>query len=94
MWRITHPRTGAPNEWTCNSRFGARSGMSCIKRTRIPVHDSAARLANGNLAEAISEAYPQRSETQIESAAYFARAYPRRGLPRREPSLDDALRTR
>ena len=80
------------------------SGVPCIKGTRIPVHDIADMLANGDSAEAIGEAYPQLSETQIELAAFFARAYPRRGRPRREPlwrarhpsessetPLDDAL---
>ena len=80
------------------------SGIPCIKGTRIPVHDIADMLANGDSAEAISEAYPQLSETLIELAVFYARAYPRRGRPRREPfwrtrqpsessetSLDDAL---
>ena len=62
------------------------SGMPCIRGTRIPVHDIADMLANGDSAEAIGEAYPQLSEAQIELAAFFARAYPRRGRPRREPS--------
>ena len=83
------------------------SGMPCIRGTRIPVHDIADMLANGDSAEAIGEAYPQLSEAQIELAAFFARAYPRRGRPRREPwwrtrqpsessetSLDDACPAR
>ena len=83
------------------------SGMPCIKGTRIPAHDIADMLANGDSAEAISEAYPQLSGEQIELAVFFARAYPRRGRPRREPfwrarqpsessetSLDDALTAR
>ncbi len=83
------------------------SGVPCIKGTRIPVHDIADMLANGDSAEAISEAYPQLSEAQIELAVFYARAYPRRGRPRREPfwrarqpsessetSLDDALPAR
>ena len=83
------------------------SGIPCIKGTRIPVHDIADMLANGDSVEAISEGYPQLSETQIELAVFYARAYPRRGRPRREPfwrtrqpsessetSLDDALPAR
>ncbi len=61
------------------------SGMPCIKGTRIPVHDIADMLANGDSAEAIREAYPQLSRSQIELAVFFARAYPRRGRPRRKP---------
>ena len=55
------------------------SGVPCIKGTRIPVHDIAAMLANGDSAEAILEAYPRLSETQVELAVVYARAYPRRG---------------
>ncbi|MCY3820862.1 MAG: hypothetical protein OXH52_16130, partial [Gammaproteobacteria bacterium] len=42
-------------------------------------------LANGDSARAIHEAFPQLSESQIELATIYARAYPRRGRPRREP---------
>lgn len=61
------------------------SGIPCIRGTRIPVHDIADMLANGDSAIAIGEAYPQLSRAQIELAAFFAKAYPRRGRPRREP---------
>ena len=61
------------------------SGTPCFKGTRIPVHDIADMLANGDGASAIHEAFPQLSERQIELAAFYARAYPRRGRPRREP---------
>ena len=83
------------------------SGIPCIKGTRIPAHDIADMRANGDSAEAISEAYPQLSEAQTELAVIYARAYPRRGRPRREPfwrtrqpsessetALDDALPAR
>lgn len=83
------------------------SGMPCVRGTRIPAHDIADMLANGDSPEAIGEAYPQLSKVQIELAAFFAKAYPRRGRPRREPywrkrhpsessetSLDDALPAR
>lgn len=83
------------------------SGAPCLKGTRIPVHDIADMLRNGDSAAAIGEAYPQISGAQIELAAFFARAYPRRGRPAREPlwrtrrasessetSLDDALAAR
>ena len=61
------------------------SGIPCIKGTRIPVHDIADMLANGDSAGAIREAFPRLSQAQIELAAFFARAYPRRGRPRRKP---------
>ena len=61
------------------------SGTPCFKGTRIPVHDISDMLANGDHAGAIHEAFPQLSERQVELAAFYARAYPRRGRPRREP---------
>ena len=61
------------------------SGTPCFKGTRVPVHDIADMLANGDSAQAICEAFPQLSVAQIELAALYARAYPRRGRPRREP---------
>ena len=64
---------------------GIFSGEPCIKGTRIPVRDIADMLANGDSVEAIDRAYPQLSIALIESAAFYARAYPRRGRPRREP---------
>ena len=65
------------------------SAAPCIKGTRVPVHDIADMLANGDDATAILAAYPQLSEAQIELAAFYARAYPRRGRPRREPFWRD-----
>ena len=56
-----------------------------MKGTRIPVHDIADMLANGDSVEAISKAYPQLSKTQIELAAFYAGAHPRQGRLRREP---------
>ncbi|MCE2481954.1 MAG: DUF433 domain-containing protein [Alphaproteobacteria bacterium] len=68
------------------SRDGAvLSGVPCIRGTRIPAHDIADMLANGDSARSIREAFPQISEAQIELVAFYARAYPRRGRPRREP---------
>ena len=58
-------------------------GTACIKGTRIPAHDIADMLANGDDMGAIREAYPALVEEQIEAAALYARAYPRRGRPRR-----------
>ena len=61
------------------------SGTPCIKGTRIPVHDLADMLANGDAAEAVRDAFPRLSDAQIELAAFYAEAYPRRGRPRGEP---------
>ena len=61
------------------------SGAPCFKGTRIPVHDIADMRLNGDSVDAIREAFPQLSESQIELATFYARAYPRRGRPRREP---------
>jgi len=57
-------------------------GAACIKGTRIPAHDVADMLANGDDMHAIREAYPALAEEQVEAAALYARAYPRRGRPR------------
>lgn len=75
--------TRARNAVQCDD--AVLSGTPCIKGTRIPVHDIADMLANGDGAGAIREAFPRLSESQIEVAALYARAYPRRGRPRREP---------
>ncbi len=75
--------TRARNAVRCDD--AVLSGTPCIKGTRIPVHDIADMLANGDGAGTIREAFPQLSESQIELAALYARAYPRRGRPRREP---------
>ena len=61
------------------------SGTPCIEGTRIPAHDIADMLANGDSVKSIREAFLQLSEAQIELAAFYARAYPRRGRPRRIP---------
>ena len=58
-------------------------GAACVKGTRIPVHDIADMLANGDDMRAIREAYPALVEEQVEAAALYARAYPRRGRRRR-----------
>ena len=58
------------------------SGTPCIKGTRIPVHDIADMLSNGDTVQAIAQAFPQLSHSDIELAEFYARAYPRRGRPR------------
>ena len=68
---------------TCDN--AVLSGIPCFRRTRIPVHDIADMLANGDSVRSIREAFPRLSEEQIELAALHARAWPRRGRPRRQP---------
>ena len=61
------------------------SGAPCVRGTRIPAHDIAEMLANGDDTGAIRDAWPVLTEEQIEAAALYARAYPRRGRPRNAP---------
>lgn len=61
------------------------SGVPCFKGTRIPVHDVADMRVNGDSVDAVRKAFPRLSESQIELATFYARAYPRRGRPRRDP---------
>jgi uncharacterized protein (DUF433 family) len=81
-------------------------GTPCFKGTRIPVHDIAAMIANGDRKSAVLKAYPQLRAAQIDLAVLYAASYPRRGRPRRKPlwqkagptssetySLSDLLRT-
>jgi uncharacterized protein (DUF433 family) len=57
-------------------------GTPVFKGTRIPVHDMADMLINGDDPAAIVKAYPQLDKGKIRLAAIFASAYPRRGRPR------------
>jgi uncharacterized protein (DUF433 family) len=61
------------------------NGTPCFKGTRIPVHDIAVMIANGDEKSAVLKAYPQLAAEQIDLAILFAEAYPRRGRPRRKP---------
>jgi uncharacterized protein (DUF433 family) len=56
-------------------------GVPVFKGTRIPVHDIADMLANGDSPAAIVRAYPQLDLARIRLAAFYASAYPRRGRP-------------
>jgi uncharacterized protein (DUF433 family) len=60
-------------------------GTPCFKHTRIPVHDIAAMIANGDRKSTILKAYPQLTAAQLDLAVFYAEAYPRRGRPRRKP---------
>lgn len=59
------------------------NGTPCIAGTRIPVHDIADMLMNGDSAAAIIDAYPHLTPEQLEMAVLYAQAYPRRGRPPR-----------
>lgn len=61
------------------------SGVPCVRGTRVPAHDIAEMLANGDEVSAIRDAWPVLTEEQIEAAALYTRAYPRRGRPRSAP---------
>jgi uncharacterized protein (DUF433 family) len=61
-------------------------GTPVFKRTRIPVHDIADMLANGDDPAAIVRAYPQLDRNRVGLAAAYALAYPRRGRPRTKQS--------
>ena len=62
------------------------SGTPCFKGTRLPVHDIAGMVANGDEISAILEAYPTLTEEQVDAAIVYAQAYPRRGHPRSMPA--------
>lgn len=61
-------------------------GTPCFNGTRIPVHDIADMLANGDEVAALLLAYPALSEEKVTAATIYAEAYPRRGHPRRHPA--------
>lgn len=56
-------------------------GSPCFAGTRIPVHDIADMLANGDTVDALLRAYPSLDERRIRLAPVYAAAYPRRGRP-------------
>jgi uncharacterized protein (DUF433 family) len=60
-------------------------GTPVFKGTRIPVHDIADMLANGDRPAAIVKAYPQLDAERVRLASIYAQAYPARGRPRTKP---------
>src|SRR6201982_1969032 len=56
-------------------------GTVVFKGTRIPVHDIADMLINGDSPAAIVRGYPQLDKERVHLAAIYAAAYPRRGRP-------------
>lgn len=64
---------------------GIMGGTPCFAGTRIPVHDIADMVANGDTPAALLEAYPSLDERRIRLAPIYAAAYPRRGRPPTPP---------
>ncbi|MDN5925586.1 MAG: DUF433 domain-containing protein [Hyphomicrobiales bacterium] len=64
-------------------------GQPVFAGTRVPIHDVADMLANGDAPEAIHAAYPPLTLDQIGLAADYALAYPRRGRPPAKPAWRD-----
>lgn len=60
-------------------------GTPVFKGTRIPVHDVADMLANGDRPVTIVKAYPQLDADRVRLASIYAQAYPARGRPRMKP---------
>ncbi len=60
-------------------------GTPVFKGTRIPVHDVADMLVNGDRPAAIIKAYPQLDADHVRLALIYAQAYPARGRPRIKP---------
>jgi uncharacterized protein (DUF433 family) len=69
---------------------GTLQGEPCFKGTRIPVH-TVAGIATSSGADAAKITYARLTRPQIELAVLYAKAYPRRGRPRR---AGDILRKR
>jgi uncharacterized protein (DUF433 family) len=68
-------------------------GTPVFKGTRIPVHDIADMLANGDRPAAIVKAYPRLDAKRVRLAAIYAQAYPVRGRPRTKPRRPEAPKT-
>lgn len=60
-------------------------GVPCLKGTRIPVHDIADMIGNGDLKAKVLKAFPALNSGQVDAAVVYAAAYPRRGRPRLKP---------
>jgi uncharacterized protein (DUF433 family) len=60
-------------------------GTPVFKGTRIPVHDIADMLANGDRPSTIVKAYPKLDAERVRLASIYAQAYPARGRPQTKP---------
>jgi uncharacterized protein (DUF433 family) len=61
---------------------GVLGGTPVFRGTRVPVHDIADMLSNGDDVSTIVKAYPQLDKERVRLAPIYALAYPRRGRPR------------
>jgi len=61
-------------------------GTPVFKRTRIPVHDIADMLSNGDRPAAIIKAFPPLDADRVRLAAIYALAYLQRRRPRGTPT--------
>ena len=68
-----------------SSAPGVLGGTPVFKGTRIPVHEVADMLANGDRPAAIIKAFPQLDAELVRLAPIYALAYPARGRPRAKP---------
>nr|WP_295111871.1 DUF433 domain-containing protein [uncultured Caulobacter sp.] len=66
------------------------AGAPCVVGTRIPAHDLADMVANGESIEAVVAAYPSLTANQVRLASVYATAYPRRGRPPVKPAWRQA----
>jgi uncharacterized protein (DUF433 family) len=64
------------------SEPGTLQGEPCFKGTRIPVH-TVAGIATSSGVDAAKITYTRLTKPQIELACLYAKAYPRRGRPKR-----------
>lgn len=76
-----------------SSSPGIMGGAPCFAGTRIPVHDLADMIVNGDTVEAVAAAYPQLTVDQVRLATVYATAYPRRGRPPVKPAWRKAAPT-
>lgn len=60
-------------------------GTPCIKGTRVPVHDIADMIANGDTVADLLSAYPVLTEGQIHAACAYAKFRPRGSFGSRKP---------
>lgn len=60
-------------------------GTPCFKGTRIPVHDIAAMLNNGDDPALILRAYPTLTKAQVTASSIYAKAYPLSNRQRKRP---------
>lgn len=66
------------------------SGTPCLKGTRVPVHDIADMVANGDTVADLLSAFPVLTEGQIHAACAYAKIRPRRSFGSRKPSWRSA----